>query len=586
MTNAALRLSLLLLTLPPLCAAPPPPAKIHPQLLARLAAAPDAEADYLLILEDQADLTPAATLRTKAEKGALVFALLNEAAQRSQPAVRRALVAQGAKVESFWVQNCLRVRGPAASAFAMAERADVARLDPNPVVALRLPPPDTAGRAPEAIEAIEPGVTQIRAPEAWARGFTGQGIVVGGNDTGYRWTHAVLKNGYRGWNGAAADHNYNWHDAIHSGGGSCGANALAPCDDQGHGTHTMGTMVGTDGASNQTGVAPGARWIGCRNMDQGNGTPATYMECLQWFIAPTNLLNQNPDPAQAPDVINNSWGCPASEGCATDTLRVAVESVRAAGIVVVVSAGNSGSACATVVDPPAIYQAAFSVGALATSGTAIASFSSRGPVTVDGSNRLKPEVSAPGSSVRSATRTSDTAYASLSGTSMAGPHVVGAVALLLSAHPQLVGNPDAVQLLLSQTTLRITSTQTCGGVSGGTIPNNTFGWGRIDAFVALGLDDPDGDGMADWQELLAGTNGASAASALRVTSLTPRAGGGMDVTFPSVIFKSYRLERATDLAAPSWQPVGSVVTSNGGPLVLSDPAPAGPRQFYRVVVVP
>ncbi len=92
-------------------------------------------------------------------------------------------------------------------------------------------------------------------------------------------------------------------------------NSPVPCDDVGHGTHTMGTMVGDDGAANQIGVAPGAKWMGCRNMDVGNGTPATYSECFQWFIAPTNLANQNPDPTKAPHVINNSWGCPPSEGC-------------------------------------------------------------------------------------------------------------------------------------------------------------------------------------------------------------------------------------------------------------------------------
>ena len=140
-----------------------------------------------------------------------------------------------------------------------------------------------------------------------------------------RWTHNALKPQYRGWNGSTADHNYNWHDSIHSGGGACGPNTQAPCDDNGHGTHTTGTTSGDDGAGNQIGVAPGAKWIGCRNMDQGNGTPATYTECFQFFIAPTDLNGQNPDPTLRPHVMNNSWGCPPSEGCAPDTLRTIVE---------------------------------------------------------------------------------------------------------------------------------------------------------------------------------------------------------------------------------------------------------------------
>jgi subtilisin family serine protease len=92
--------------------------------------------------------------------------------------------------------------------------------------------------------------------------------VIGDADTGVRWTHTYIKNAYRGWNGSTADHNYNWHDAVHSGGGVCGANTTAPCDDSGHGTHTVGTLVGDDG-TNKTGVAPGAKWIGLPEHEPG-----------------------------------------------------------------------------------------------------------------------------------------------------------------------------------------------------------------------------------------------------------------------------------------------------------------------------
>jgi subtilisin family serine protease len=230
-------------------------------------------------------------------------------------------------------------------------------------------------------------------------------------------------------------------------------------------------------------MAPTAKWIGCRNMDQGAGTPATYAECYQFFIAPTDLNNQNPDPAMAPDVINNSWGCPPSEGCTDpNVLLTVVQNVRAAGIVTVHSAGNDGSSCSTVADPAAIYGESFSVGAT-DSGDGIASFSSRGPVTVDGSNRLKPDISAPGVNIRSSTR--DGGYqGGWDGTSMAGPHVAGLVALLVSASPALAGNVDLIEELIQQTAVGLTSTQGCGGNGPTEIPNNVFGWGRIDAFEA------------------------------------------------------------------------------------------------------
>jgi subtilisin family serine protease len=148
----------------------------------------------------------------------------------------------------------------------------------------------------------------------------------------------------------------------------------------------------------------------------------------------------------------------------------------------VVAAQNSGPSCSTVTDPPGIYDEAYSIGALTTGTDSIASFSSRGPITVDGSNRLKPDISAPGTSTRSSYRTSDTSYASLSGTSMATPHVAGCVALLWSARPILRHDVARTETVLNNSAFHINSAA-CS--SSGTYPNNTFGYGRIDVKAAV-----------------------------------------------------------------------------------------------------
>ncbi len=300
-------------------------------------------ADFLIYLDAQADLSGAPALGTKAEKGRFVFEKLTAVARATQGPILAELDRVGVKYKSLWVANMVAATGDAALIERLARRADVRGVFTDRMV--RFEEPIGAG-APAGMRgktaAIEWNITQVNVPSVWALGDTGQGAVVGGIDTGYDWSHPALIDQYRGWNGSTADHNYNWHDAIHTGsGGTCGLDSPVPCDDHGHGTHTMGTMVGDDLAGNQVGMAPGAKWIGCRCMDVGVGTPATYSECLQWMIAPTDTNDLNPDPLQAPDVINNSWSCPPSEGC-TDplVLQTVVDNVRAAGIVVVVSAGN------------------------------------------------------------------------------------------------------------------------------------------------------------------------------------------------------------------------------------------------------
>ncbi|MDY6876402.1 MAG: S8 family serine peptidase [Chloroflexota bacterium] len=455
------------------------------------------EAEFLVILAEQTDLSPAAALLTREERLRYVYDALRETALRSQALLRVQLEAAGVDYRPFYVVNMLAVKGNRALVTRLATHPDVARIAANPRVRLALPTPSPYGGKPGSPPSIPPtrrgtgiewNVARINAADVWALGHTGQSIVVAGQDTGYAWDHPALINQYRGYDGVAATHDYNWHDAIHTnthGYNPCGVDSPEPCDDNSHGTHTMGTIVGDDGGDNQIGVAPGARWISCRNMDNGWGTPATYAECFEFFLAPYPIggdpINDGV-PGLAPHVINNSWTCPPSEGCDWDTLQTIVENVRAAGIVVVASAGNSGSECETIQDPPAIYDAAFSVGATNSSDD-IASFSSRGPVTRDGSGRLKPDVSAPGVGVRSSIPGGG--YSWKSGTSMAGPHAVGTVALLWSATPSLIGDVDGTERVIAQTARSRTTTQGCGGDGPDDVPNNVYGWGIVDALAAV-----------------------------------------------------------------------------------------------------
>ena len=281
--------------------------KIDPRVLQFAAESATGETDFIVFLKEQADVSAAAKLKTKLEKGTYVFQKLTEIAQRTQSAMLRSLDAQGIRHQSFWVANMVLVHGNSNVIQQMAQRSEVGHVFANPKVHFQNAFSELEPQPHDPL-AIEPGVNFIHAPSVWALGYTGQGVVVGGNDTGYRWTHNALKNHYRGWDGTVADHNYNWHDSIHSGGGVCGPDSAVPCDDDGHGTHTMGTMVGFDGGTNQVGVAPGAQWIGCRNMDQGNGS------CLRPIPSASSFSSRRPIPPEEILILRRRRTCSTIHG--------------------------------------------------------------------------------------------------------------------------------------------------------------------------------------------------------------------------------------------------------------------------------
>lgn len=451
----------------PAAAAPPPPP------VSDLRGKADAEvvrqldkkdtATFWVRLGSQADTSAAKKQKTRTGRDKALIAAKKKHAASTQAGIEALVKKAGAHATSYWISNTLKVTGDKALAQKIAARPEVTAIEPDRL--FQLPEEFPAEQEPQ-VNGVEWNVDSIGAPRVWDElGVRGDGVVIANIDTGVDYQHSTLMGSYRGLktDGSYA-HDYNWYDAT----ASCPGDA--PCDDHGHGTHTMGTMVGDDRDGNSIGVAPGARWIAAKACTPAGCPQSALMAAGQWILAPTDRFGGSPRPDLAPDVVNNSWGADIIDTWYKDM----VQAWRDAGIFPAFSNGNAGPDCATAGSPGA-YTNSYATGAYDSSGD-IAYFSSRGSGE---EGAIKPDISAPGVDVRSAAPGGG--FAVMSGTSMASPHTAATVALMWAASPAIRGDVAATERLLDRTAHDVDDT-TCGGDAAN---NNVYGEGRLDAYEAV-----------------------------------------------------------------------------------------------------
>ena len=424
------------------------------------------EAEFLVYFSDRASLASASGIADWKARGDAVVAALQGVADRSQAKARAELDAAGVDYTAYWVANAIHVKaGNEALIASLAEDPEVRAIQANHLHALPAP---TAGTEEALIDAVEWGIANIGADDVWSTfGVRGEGIVVANIDTGVDFDHPALVSQYRGNLGNGTfDHNYNWVDPS----SVCGSPSLAPCDNNNHGTHTMGTMAGYDGGANQIGVAPNVQWIAAKGCESNSCSDAALLGSGQWIVAPTDLSGANPRTEMRPHIVNNSWG----GGGGDLWYQATVDAWIAAGIFPAFSNGNSGPACNTA-GSPGDYVQSYASGAYDIDNV-IAGFSSRGPGV---GGEIKPNLAAPGVNIRSSVNGGG--YAAFNGTSMASPHTAGTVALMWSAAPTLVGDIDETRALLDDNATDVNSI----GCGGSVDDNNNFGEGRLDALRSV-----------------------------------------------------------------------------------------------------
>ena len=414
---------------------------------------PGAEVPVIVTLREKADLrrlqAKAEGVSRKLHRQQLVE-MLRSIADRTQLSLVALLKSRKAsRVRSLLIINGLAFAAHAHVIREIAAQPEVERVSLDAKVTV---PPVT----PAAVTASQWNIDAIQAPMLWNSGYTGQGVVVATMDTGVDLLHPDL---WASWRGGANS----WYDP--------NGEHQIPFDADGHGTGTMGVIVGGSAGGTNIGVAPGARWIAVKIFnDEGEGLLSGIHQGFDWLLDPDG----NPASDDAPDVVNGSWGLvDYFVNQCVEEFEADIQALKAAGIAVVFSAGNNGSSGSSSISP-ANYADSFSAGAVDEAFT-IAPFSSRGPSACDGS--IFPEVVAPGVNIKTADLTFGgifpNSYVHVSGTSFSAPHVAGIMALLMSAFPGIT--ISQVEEVLKATAFDL----------GSTGPDNTYGFGLVDALTAF-----------------------------------------------------------------------------------------------------